>query len=1825
MPNQLGEFTDEELFGVPPSDNPVLQLYGNEQERNGVPPSLGPLPGIVNANSNQPAGPQAGELTDADVFGAEDPEPAAKTGTASQYKSGFVQDFMRYPNAAVSGLDRAGRAVGDLLLRGTDAVSQIPGIPSPKMVATAIGQEPAYNKARSELGQIFSSKNPDIVPLGDRAGNVGISDQLVSGVSQAAAAYATGAGVVGEVPAAVAPFAPLIKGGIGDFLGWSGDQPNLSNLANDTLGTNLPTAIQPGDSELEGRAKNVIEGGIFGQTLDVVLRGAGGLYRRLTAAKGRVPTIDDVKEAAAAGDPEASAALNDPDLKAAAEANGITDPADPRVAQLQERLAARRQVEEQKAAVPPTEPGQMDFAQLNRERADVGDGVIDPGAQRITNAERPRVPADQPLPVTPEGQVKTGLPQETGINAGMRNADRVRTEVDANAAAAFDSADVQRRRGPEYEATRAIKEAEFASAESYGRLSERIKEDPATVAEQQLSIPPATFKALPPDAQERIIAAAQRQRSATKPGDTVFRSSDAAESGTPPERYSPASRPVPDAAANRNFAQTEDRTAAKQPTDTELASTNRSYGRSAAGNSDRPFKADDSAGASPDQSRIFEDTARAKAADARAASIDDLERAWEARRNAKDSTGKGRFYDAEQKYKAGTARDSFTNTPGKRDAGNRYPVDDYGFVRSSKGGPVRFGDQRMAARWIINEGHKQSPDQIFEIENHPSGKGFTVRERGRSEAASGTKQQGAGTPGGNNQPAGSPSEPRRLPQSRQVPDGEAGAVISKDAAPAASNSNIGDKLNDEPRPETAGKAETVADARSIPAEGERAAGKSATEPPPAKEQDLAGEPSKPAASKPDVPEEELDTDPSRETAGQAPDPEARMAELEREYDRPETTPERKAAIEDEMDSLADQRVEAIKKGGTKLYSNPLDPEAIREHLGEPVMKMLRKEIAEFKRQRKLDQKARGIDDSIKQPSFKEKAQNTAAQFILPVRDTTRMIANRYDDIPEAGKITDMLASDPGSGRHIPETFTEVVQRRPTARFNQVANILGDKVDDEEFASGLRDVLTGERKAKPGEEKIARRLKTLLAEEKKYAEDAGLEFGYQDNYFPRIVNTDYVMSNPEKSMTAVENYVRKTFGLSKDEAKQEARDWFNRETGITQDRNAVAGTVGSFTKGRKWPASADKALKELYITDPVEALSNYFNGTTRAAEYVRRFGPDGELAKYLVDEKVKSGASRSEIADFKERIENTNDVSNLAFEQMREKGMTPEDETILRKNFMLMTGRPTWKSGDLTKWDRSMMRAADWVQAMGTFQLLDRAVVRSLLEPLTYGARTGSLHDSLKGLMDSFGYVLGAKGDKEDVKLLAEMMGSISDAFHHQIQQSRVGVDVGNAYTRRTMANFFEMTGLHGLTENQVLTGIPLGNVYMRKLLKDSTGGDYQTMAKADLNNLGIGEKDIPGFTKWLSDQDKNPTDNGLWAQDANARMYQNAMNRFITESIQSPGVADRPYLATHPYGKMVYGITGFTWSFTRKVLLQNMKKLGQAVKGETGAGAKLNSKERAAMAYKAAAPLAVLIASQAALNHAYTKLTNPDRADEMTAWEKAMADLSASGSFGYADPFINMATGVRYGKDLTSMTAGAQLGWFLGNVMKIATAFTPENSPNTNSAEYNATQAAYNLAAAPAITSAILKYAKSPILKFLAGAAMVGYLGSPQRGKDAATAIVGPKDTNKNKSNASPDARPSGRTTRPSTRGQRSENDDTMRKSIATISNYLTAPRSVIRDPQTGKVTGMQVMQTASNDIDENADPAEMLQKLVETLGKNRSVVRDKATGKLIGSTIENA
>lgn len=204
----------------------------------------------------------------------------------------------------------------------------------------------------------------------------------------------------------------------------------------------------------------------------------------------------------------------------------------------------------------------------------------------------------------------------------------------------------------------------------------------------------------------------------------------------------------------------------------DLESRTEGGSRTGTGTSDRPFRGFEE-GRTPEQAEFIERSARERARAEQQAAIDRLEAEWRERQRMREErarAGEQRTFDdatrgAETKYAKGTGA-KFSGNAAKRTDGAPFATDEFGFVSSDKGGPIMFGHQRDAGWWILRVGNKGGTDQVFQISNHPSGKGFTVQVTHIN------------TPGGGGGAA-------NLPAIRTVGDGAAPKAQPASAAQAA--------------------------------------------------------------------------------------------------------------------------------------------------------------------------------------------------------------------------------------------------------------------------------------------------------------------------------------------------------------------------------------------------------------------------------------------------------------------------------------------------------------------------------------------------------------------------------------------------------------------------------------------------------------------------------------------------------------------------------------------------------------------------------------------------------------------------------------------------------------------------------------------------------------------------------------------------------------------------------------------------------------------------------------------------------------------------------
>jgi hypothetical protein len=243
----------------------------------------------------------------------------------------------------------------------------------------------------------------------------------------------------------------------------------------------------------------------------------------------------------------------------------------------------------------------------------------------------------------------------------------------------------------------------------------------------------------------------------------------------------------------------------------------------ASGSGDRPFR-----GFSKDEAEhagMFEQQAREKASKAEQADLDRLEAEWRERQKIFEARERARAEEEararaeEARGKTGRERTQRDNEPGPKQTGDgtaeaaptkdgNFETNEDGHVTSTNGNPIHFGHQRDAGWWILKKGNKQTKNQVFEIANHPSGKGFTVRETHKADPGSGPKEEpGAGPKEG---PKEAPKEkpgagPKQEENAAGGPMGVRGNEPRPEPNPPKAETKPDEPVADKPDPEPAPK------------------------------------------------------------------------------------------------------------------------------------------------------------------------------------------------------------------------------------------------------------------------------------------------------------------------------------------------------------------------------------------------------------------------------------------------------------------------------------------------------------------------------------------------------------------------------------------------------------------------------------------------------------------------------------------------------------------------------------------------------------------------------------------------------------------------------------------------------------------------------------------------------------------------------------------------------------------------------------------------------------------------------------------------------------
>jgi hypothetical protein len=779
----------------------------------------------------------------------------------------------------------------------------------------------------------------------------------------------------------------------------------------------------------------------------------------------------------------------------------------------------------------------------------------------------------------------------------------------------------------------------------------------------------------------------------------------------------------------------------------------------------------------------------------------------------------------------------------------------------------------------------------------------------------------------------------------------------------------------------------------------------------------------------------------------------------------------------------------------------------------------------------------------------------------------RVLKAKYPNSRGLHQLMDTVFTEPGSGRPIYQTLTEGIQQRYSQFSNRWANALaanGLVNMTRAENTKLRNALLGVGAPAPAYiQKAADDLRKLMDVQATDARTAGLDFGevtdigyltrlydearivenaaseaefmddaavlFSQHEFPAEVGgargmvyererlirfveiarqqqadpairqalermgqslQSYRRTSDLADIRAVESEVRGIYDrVAEGYGRQRAAAWLHGiKTPNMADGFATVQAPGApMLKERVLGPAADTVMAKWMITDVQEILDTYGRAMSRKVEFAQRFGPTGNKVQEYLD-------------------------------QMTREGVKTHDSALAAQ--MAATVAGTMKIPSPTE----LNAVASWVHAIGYVAMLDKAVISSLAEPVAATLRTGDLRNALGPLVQVARAVRRAAGRPtkrgQEVEALAKAIGIVVNNGAEAVLMNQLGGDYAlSPKPANLLSGFFRVTLLTGLTQSQRTFTTGTADAYLRGLARavrgtgltagDRVFGWSPAQARAELAELGVADAD--GFADWLLAQGGTPDTWSLFDPSGRptpqGQFYMAAVNRFVDQVIQNPNAGMRPQLASAgPAGRLIYGVTAFSYSFYENLLKGGVKRIETIAKRDGWTKASQQAFVRFAV------PAIALFVAQTTVSTMRELLLNPSRweDEEEEDRNRKLMELGLTRSFGLGglDPIIQYLTGIKYGKSAAETAVGAAPGFFLQSLDGVTGLGSDRNSPNTSTTEFRAAQAVYSGVLQPTLNALLVKAGggQSSVLRAMAAA---GIIGAGDKGRDEFASLFG--------------------------------------------------------------------------------------------------------------------
>lgn len=477
---------------------------------------------------------------------------------------------------------------------------------------------------------------------------------------------------------------------------------------------------------------------------------------------------------------------------------------------------------------------------------------------------------------------------------------------------------------------------------------------------------------------------------------------------------------------------------------------------------------------------------------------------------------------------------------------------------------------------------------------------------------------------------------------------------------------------------------------------------------------------------------------------------------------------------------------------------------------------------------------------------------------------------------------------------------------------------------------------------------------------------------------------------------------------------------------------VSGT--GLRKGRSFPPETIKILAPLRINSASEAAQIYINSASRAIALHKAFPPE------------KAGQTPREV------------LNELLRRAVIEEGVFADDADFMHSTVLEMAGQANNKFG--TSGSRKI---ANWWRTLMSIRLLDRSVFASLSESNVLAMRTGRVRDAYKSMYHTIRAAFNA-GDMADIRKQLQYAGIVSDKMADIAATELYGGSYEMDPMSEKLSSLFYENNLVGpLTRAQQVGAAVTAAGHLRYLASSVTDAKTKKKTK-DRNANELRDHtitDIEGFAEYVASLDDIfPAMND---DSPRAQMFWNAINSIVTSVVQVPSAETRPLAAAAGRNPMLYAIMGFNFSYFEHVIKTYPSYIEAEMKINGGkmTPALAHTIARFSLPYLNY----VLWTSIAFLLR--TLAFDKERFDEKELEEKFFYILK--GGVAYTTPLGPIAdllysawTGLKYQRDITSLTAGAAIGSVLQDAQNIAQYFS-RNSDKTGAAERNAFKAFYDL------------------------------------------------------------------------------------------------------------------------------------------------------------------